>query len=88
MVKMKLMDLMAALNREGAVTFARNRRLIRSEAPFCPECDTPMTEVKMDNVDGVKFRCRLHKGKKKSIRDGSFFLALSTSGHTKRRHIT
>ncbi len=62
-------------NFEDAYTFCKERRLLRTDAPQCQTCNRDMTLVKNMSykLDGVVFRCPTHKGKKKSIRTGSYF---------------
>lgn len=57
-----------------AIVFLRNRGILRSVPPRCPDCRLPMTEVKDKTyvLDGCVWRCPRHKGRKKSIRSGSF----------------
>jgi hypothetical protein len=62
---------------EDAVAFLRDRGVLRSEAPICPqaECIREMTEVKTgkrrrSGGDDTIWRCPTHKSKKMSIRKG------------------
>ena len=73
---MELLELIGILNTlENTIEWCRQNRLIRREPPPCPEPDCPrqMTEVRRAGIDAFVWRCPLHKNRRQSLRDGSFF---------------
>ncbi|KAI8784608.1 hypothetical protein BgiMline_009022 [Biomphalaria glabrata] len=55
--------------------FLRNHNILRRTPPNCPvpECGRRMSEISSaDKKDGKVFRCSTHKGRKVSVREGSF----------------
>ena len=66
------------LDRSGdyqkAKSYLQSLNVICRTAPKCPlpECGKTMSLIKYKCVDSEKYRCSKHKGKKLSIRHGSF----------------
>ena len=70
---------------EAAYNYLRAHGVLKQNPPNChePLCQLQMTKIKRaDSRDGLMFRCPKHKGRKCSIRKGSYFennnLSLST----------
>ena len=61
---------------EASYNYLKRYGLLKLNPPNCeePNCGRQMTKVKRaDSQDGFMFRCPNHKGRKCSIRKGSFF---------------
>lgn len=74
-VNMGLIQLMEQISsKESACRFLQNRGILRQQPPLCNVCNEPMSLVKDASrvLDGITWRCKTHKGRKISIRDGSF----------------
>ena len=86
---MDLFSLIPHINTsENAIEFLRQRGVLRSLPPRCPECQREMTEVSMgrrrhSGGDDKVWRCPTHKNKKESIRKG-FLLFVFRSNHSFR----
>ena len=59
-----------AFSDETAISFLRQKNVIRSHPPNCQSCSREMTIIKHNG--GHIYRCPSHKNKKKSLRTGSF----------------
>lgn len=54
--------------------FFQSKGILRSNFPNCSDCGRAMAEVKdSGRKDGIIWRCPSHKGRKMSIRNGSYF---------------
>ena len=72
---MNLLQLMEECSTNDATyNFLKQRHILRSVPPICPNCARDMTVVKdASRVNGkMTWRCPSHKGRKVSIRDGSW----------------
>jgi hypothetical protein len=63
----------ATVDEEAAINFLQNKNCLRKTAPSCVICNRAMTLVKLGGRAERMWRCPSHKGKKLSIRDGSFW---------------
>ena len=71
---MKLSELIEQISTvDGARNFLQQRLILRRQIPMCTTCNRPMSIIKCTtSSDGVICRCPTHKGRKISIREGSF----------------
>lgn len=73
---MKLFDLVEnhCSTYDTTIEFLRDKRILRRDIPKCPlsNCEREMRAVRCGNGDTLLWRCPKHKGRKISLKDGSF----------------
>lgn len=69
-----LLLIASLLTVDSTIDWCRRMGLLAKTPPLCPLCERNMTQVRDNTVqDGYRWRCPDHKGRKMTIRYGSFF---------------